>query len=291
MPAESLAAAPRGKRTPKVRIYMKYFCSILTLITIYFSLTACSKKKKTNAHTQVVEQSPSDNSPQRQKAAQDQEQNTSSSSSQGPSYEGDQDLFLRAQAVLDEHCISCHSSFHNEWSELHTEQDWIRAMGQSSPLINLNLLDQSLILQRTQGYGNSNSNMPLANDNAANDFTAMEYDSIRAWVLSIQQTSDDVSLGQSCDEYEESIIEKSLKSLNEDELLNSLRAIFSVNFTNQEVVNFNLPLDTSGKQYHTNNELRVLRGISQDPSVLDDLYPALTKIAENIISKIIPANI
>lgn len=251
-------------------------CHIFTFALLCISLNACSKKKKKDTkQTQPSVSMPAPSSPS----------NETETSSQDNIFEGDQGLFLAAQNVIQTHCASCHSSFHNQWSDLETEQDWINARGQAAPLINLITPEQSLLLQRTQGYGNRNSNMPLANNNSSEDFTSLEYEAIQAWILSIEQVRD-TNTNQNCQVVDKSLVNNSIKALNVDEFFNTVRAIFSVNFSREEIGAFNLPLDISGEQYQTNNELRVLRGISSDNSVLDDLYPSLSQIAEDIIANI-----
>ena len=257
---------------------MKYHVSIFTLALLSLALNACSKKKQNTSQTKPFVAVPAPS------ASPDGSSQTETAANENI-FEGDQNLFLMAQNVLQAHCISCHSSFHNQWSELATEQDWISAMGQAAPLINLNSPEQSLLLQRTQGYGNASSNMPLANDNNSEEFTSSEYETLQAWILSIRQVGNP-SANQNCETFDESLVASSIKALNEDEFFNTINAIFSVDFSSEEIRSFNLPFDIDGEQYQTNSELRVLRGISSDSSVLDDLYPSLSQIAEDIITNI-----
>ncbi|MFT6389152.1 MAG: PKD repeat protein [Cellvibrionaceae bacterium] len=87
------------------------------------------------------------------------------------------------------------------------------------------------------------------------------------------------------------LISVPVKALTEDEFYNTVEAVFSVTFSNTEKANFNLPLDSSGSRYSTDSELRVLRGISEDSGVLDDLYPALTTINNSVVASLTDSDI
>gem|GEM_PF-6329384 len=77
-----------------------------------------------------------------------------------------------------------------------------------------------------------------------------------------------------------------IKALTEDEFYNTLESLFSISFSAQEKIQFNVPLNSSDSRYSTDSELRVLRGLSTDPAVLDDLYPALTQINTQLVSSL-----
>lgn len=82
------------------------------------------------------------------------------------------------------------------------------------------------------------------------------------------------------------LISVPVKALTEEEFFNTVAEVFSVSFTDSQKLTFNLPLDSSATRYSTDSSLRVLRGISSDPAVLDDLYPALTAVNNALLDNL-----
>ncbi|MGH1486490.1 MAG: PKD domain-containing protein [Cellvibrionaceae bacterium] len=90
------------------------------------------------------------------------------------------------------------------------------------------------------------------------------------------------------------LISSPVKALTQGEFYNTIEDVFSITFTDDEKLQFNLPLDSSATRYSTDSSLRVLRGLSADPNAIDDLYPALsaivTRLSDELTSVALPLN-
>lgn len=93
-----------------------------------------------------------------------------------------------------------------------------------------------------------------------------------------------------CLDFDEHLISAPIKALTQREFFNTIDDVFGVAFSKTEQENFNLPLENTAGIYSTNANMRVLRGISSAPTVLDDLYPALTSVVEALTATLTNQN-